>query len=167
MKWFTIILLIGNIFNVIANEGLRLNDLQKKLRILRRIDDIVSGLFIVLVWYYVLFSISFALCIAFIRSIIKNKMSVPLIIIYWFYFKDMMNFNFLLSVRKTDFNFSVIHSQKTQTLITGNVGSYWWFLNCDISWYKPWKIYWKMIGKLSQAIRSNNHWKKAVIRICQ
>ena len=39
-------------------------------------------------------------------------MSVPLIIIYLFYFKDMMNFNFLLNVRKTDFNFSVIHSQK-------------------------------------------------------
>ena len=55
VKWFTIILLIGNIFNVIANEGLMLNDFQKKLWILRRIDDIVSGLLIVLVWYYVLF----------------------------------------------------------------------------------------------------------------
>ena len=31
------------------------NDLQKKLWILRRIDDIVSGLLIVLVWWYVLF----------------------------------------------------------------------------------------------------------------
>ena len=55
VNWFTIILLIGNIFNVIANEGLRLNDLQKELWVLRRIDDIVSGLLIVLVWYYVLF----------------------------------------------------------------------------------------------------------------
>ena len=49
------ILLIGNIFNVIANEGLMVNDLQKKLWILRRIDDIVSGLLIALVWYYLLF----------------------------------------------------------------------------------------------------------------
>ena len=49
------ILLIGNIFNVIANEGLRLNDLQKELWVLRKIDDIVSGLLIVLVSYYVLF----------------------------------------------------------------------------------------------------------------
>ena len=55
VKWFTIILLIGNIFNVIANEGLMVNDLQKKLWILRRIDDIVSGLLIPLVLHYVLF----------------------------------------------------------------------------------------------------------------
>ena len=54
VKWFIIILLIGNSFNVIANEGLMVNDLQK-FWILRRTDDIVSGLLIVVVWYYVLF----------------------------------------------------------------------------------------------------------------
>ena len=54
-KWFTIILHIGNIFNVIVNEGLRVNDLMKNLWILRSFDEVVSGLLFVLVWFYVLF----------------------------------------------------------------------------------------------------------------
>ena len=54
-----------------------------------------------------------------------------------------MNFNFLLSVRKTDFNFSVIY---TQTHITDNVGGYWWFLKLWHSMVQAMKIYWKMIG---------------------
>ena len=37
------------------NEGLRVNDLQKKLWILRRSEDVVSDLLIVFVLNYVLF----------------------------------------------------------------------------------------------------------------
>ena len=106
-----IILLFGNIFNVIVNKGPRVNDLQKKLWTLTRFEDIVSVLLIVIVLH----------CVAFIRSIISSKVSVPLII-YSFYFKDIMNFDFLSNVRKTDFKFSVINAKDLKhTLLSMSV----------------------------------------------
>ena len=73
-------MLIGNIFNVIANEGLSLNDLQKELWVLRRIDDIVSGFLIVLVWYYVMFPISRAVHV--LIPLVLHYVLFPLVLHY-------------------------------------------------------------------------------------
>ena len=51
------ILLFGNIFNIIVNEGLRVNDSQKDLWFPRRFENMVSGLLISIILCHVSFLI--------------------------------------------------------------------------------------------------------------